>query len=78
MSHLPAAEFGGEAFEEEEGAPPPGRAGRALAVADAAVSRVTEFAAAGLVVAEVVLLGASTGARYLFASPFPWADELAT
>src|SRR4051812_21308273 len=78
MSHLPAAEFGGEAFDEEEGPPPRGPAGRMLATADAAVSRITEFTASMLVVAEVVLMGTSTAARYVFGLPFTWADELAT
>lgn len=77
MSHVPA-EFAGEAFPEEQGALPAGPAGRVLRPLDRAVTVLTEFAAASLVVAEVLLLGVSTGARYLFAHPFPWSDELGT
>src|SRR4051794_22650990 len=78
MSHPPPAEFAGEMFVEEEGAPPVTRAGQFLRSVDRGVSRATEFAASALVVAEVVLLGISTGARYLFSHPYPWSDELAT
>src|SRR5262249_24536084 len=44
---------------------------------DRGFSRVVEFAAATLVVAETVLLGSNTVARYVFNQPFAWADELA-
>jgi len=77
MVHLPA-EFAGEEFPEEVGAPPASAAGRALRALDRGVSLVVEFAAAALLVAEVVLLGASTTARYVFGNPFAWSDELAT
>src|SRR5690242_3475418 len=78
MSHPPTAEFAGEAFIEEDGAPPTTAAGRVIRALDRAVTTTVEAVAAALVVAEVVLLGASTTARYVFASPFPWSDELAT
>ena len=39
---------------------------------------MVEAAAAAIVVAELVLLGAATTARYVFNSPFTWSDELAT
>jgi tripartite ATP-independent transporter DctM subunit len=70
-------EFAGEIFAEEQEKPPASAAARVLRVADNALSAVTEAAAATLVVAEVVLLGGSTVARYLFAHPLPWSDEMA-
>ena len=45
---------------------------------DRGFSTVTEAAAAALVVAETILLGSSTIARYLFLHPFAWSDELAS
>jgi TRAP-type C4-dicarboxylate transport system permease small subunit len=44
---------------------------------DCGFSRLVEFAAASLVVAETALLGSNTVARYVFNTPFAWADELA-
>jgi tripartite ATP-independent transporter DctM subunit len=75
---LPHAEFAGEIFAEEEVLPPATGIGRFVRAADRAVSVTTEAVAGALVVAEVVLLGTSTTARYVFAHPFPWSDELAT
>ncbi len=69
---------GGNSFVEEDGRPPASRAGRVLRRLDRGVSHAVELVAAALVVAEVVVLGVSTAARYLFAHPFPWSDELAT
>lgn len=51
------------------------RAGR---IVDTGVSRLVEFMAACALVAEVVILGWSTAARYLFSSPLAWSDELAS
>jgi len=45
---------------------------------DTALTKITEAAAAALVVAEVVILGGSTVARYVFSNPFAWSDELAS
>ena len=45
---------------------------------DQGLGRVVEAAAAAIVVAELVLLGAATTARYAFNSPLTWTDELAT
>jgi tripartite ATP-independent transporter DctM subunit len=45
---------------------------------DRALGRAVEALAASIVVAEVVLLGAATTARYIFNSPLIWSDELAT
>jgi TRAP-type C4-dicarboxylate transport system permease small subunit len=45
---------------------------------DRGLGYVVEAAAAAIVVAELVLLGAATTARYVFNSPFTWSDELAT
>lgn len=45
---------------------------------DRALGRLTEAAAALLVVAEVVLLGWATVARYVFNAPLTWSDEVAT
>jgi tripartite ATP-independent transporter DctM subunit len=44
---------------------------------DCGFSRLVEFAAASLVVAETALLGSNTVARYVFNTPFASADELA-
>ncbi|MGC2316919.1 MAG: ABC transporter permease, partial [Bradyrhizobium sp.] len=44
---------------------------------DRGLGYVVEAAAAAIVVAELVLLGAATTARYVFNSPFTWSDELA-
>jgi tripartite ATP-independent transporter DctM subunit len=55
-------------------APPHG----AFARFDALLGRSVEAAAAGLVVAELILLGAATTARYVFNAPLVWSDELAT
>jgi tripartite ATP-independent transporter DctM subunit len=51
---------------------------RLFYAADRGISTIIEVAAALLVVAEVLLLGSSTAARYLFSQPFPWSDELAS
>src|SRR5438552_3095993 len=72
------SEFAGEVFVEEAGVVPASRAGRLVRSMDLAVSKVTEMAAAALLVAEVALLGSSTTARYVFAHPLPWSDELAS
>lgn len=45
---------------------------------DAALTLVTEGAAALLVAAEAVLLASSTVARYVFHTPLVWSDELAS
>jgi TRAP-type C4-dicarboxylate transport system permease small subunit len=45
---------------------------------DKGLGYVVEAGAAVIVVAELVLLGAATTARYVFNSPFTWSDELAT
>jgi len=45
---------------------------------DRGLGHMVEAAAAAIVVAELVLLGAATTARYVFNSPFTWSDELAT
>jgi TRAP-type C4-dicarboxylate transport system permease small subunit len=50
----------------------------AFARFDRGLGYVVEAAAAAIVVAELVLLGAATTARYVFNSPFTWSDELAT
>ena len=49
-----------------------------LHAGDRLLSTLIELAASALVVAEVLLLGVSTAARYLFSAPFPWSDELAS
>lgn len=77
MRNVPT-EFAGEEFVEEAGVSPTGRAGRAARWLDRAVSGVIEMAAAVLLVGEVVLLGGSTTARYVFAHPLPWSDEMAS
>jgi tripartite ATP-independent transporter DctM subunit len=46
--------------------------------ADAALTLVTEGAAALLVAVEAVLLASSTVARYVFHTPLVWSDELAS
>ena len=51
---------------------------RVLRRIDNALARTTEVAVVALVVAEVVLLGSSTVARYVFDAPLIWSDELAT
>ena len=51
---------------------------RVLRRIDNALASITEVAVAGLVVAEVVLLGSSTVARYVFGEPLIWSDELAS
>nr|WP_249158949.1 TRAP transporter large permease subunit [Bradyrhizobium jicamae] len=50
----------------------------AFARFDRMLGRTVEAAAAAIVVAEVVLLGAATTARYVFGAPLVWSDELAT
>ncbi|HLZ05293.1 MAG TPA: TRAP transporter large permease subunit [Bradyrhizobium sp.] len=45
---------------------------------DRALGRLVEAAAAAILVAETVLLGAATTARYVFDAPLTWSDELAT
>ena len=49
-----------------------------LRTLDRGVTVATEAAAALLVLGEVVLLGVTTTARYVFGHPFPWSDEAAT
>ena len=51
---------------------------RLFYAADRGISTIIEGAAALLVVAEVLLLGSGTVARYVFSQPFAWADELAS
>jgi tripartite ATP-independent transporter DctM subunit len=50
----------------------------AFARFDHALGRTVEALAAALVVAELILLGSATTARYLFNAPLIWSDELAT
>ncbi|MFN5527764.1 TRAP transporter small permease [Bradyrhizobium sp.] len=50
----------------------------AFARFDHVLGRTVEALAAALVVAELVLLGAATAARYVFNAPLIWSDELAT
>src|SRR5690349_15001319 len=57
---------------------PAERAIPGLSSFDAALTKVTEAAAAVLVAAEVIILGSSTVARYVFSSPITWSDELAS
>lgn len=45
---------------------------------DRAVGTVVELAAAVLVLAEIVILGAGVTARYAFHAPLVWSDELAS
>ena len=45
---------------------------------DRAITHCVEFLAAILVLSEVVLLGWSTTARYVFSNPLAWSDELAS
>lgn len=56
---------------------PASSARKTLRALDRGFSGLVEFAAASLVVAESVLLGSNTVARYVFNDPFAWADELA-
>jgi tripartite ATP-independent transporter DctM subunit len=49
-----------------------------FATCDRLLTNVVEAVAAVLVVAELMLLGVSTTARYVFSAPFPWSDELAS
>ncbi len=77
MTHAPT-EFAGDVLAEAAPAPPSTRAGRLLRWLDRAVAATTEATCAALLVAEVVLLGASTTARYVFGNPLPWSDELAS
>jgi tripartite ATP-independent transporter DctM subunit len=56
--------------------PPPGWRG-ALARAERALAFAVALPAAGLVVAEIVVLGAGIIARYAFHAPIVWSDELA-
>ena len=51
---------------------------RAARAVDRAVTHAVEFMAACALVAEVVILGWSTTARYVFDDPLAWSDELAT
>ena len=72
------SEFGKADLAAAEETRPAHAGTRVFQAVDTALARLTEMAAAALVVAEVVLLGASTAARYVFAKPFAWSDELAT
>ncbi|MFC0406906.1 TRAP transporter large permease [Roseomonas elaeocarpi] len=74
MSHLPTDVAGADAVGSAAASP----GAQVLRFLDRAVTKVTEAVAAMLVLAEVVVLGSSTAARYLFDSPFTWSDELAT
>jgi tripartite ATP-independent transporter DctM subunit len=56
----------------------PGRIARTFHGIDRVIATVIEAGAAALIVAEVILLGAGTVARYVFDSPIEWSDELAT
>ncbi len=76
MTHTPS-EFLEDVLADAAPAPPRTRAGRILQSLDRAVSVTAEAVCAALLVAEVVLLGASTTARYVFGNPLPWSDELA-
>ncbi len=49
-----------------------------VSLLDKGITRLVEFAAACLVMSEVILLGWSTTARYVFSNPLPWSDELAS
>ncbi len=49
-----------------------------LGAADTILGRGLELAAAGLVLAEILLLLAGVIARYVFNRPFVWSDELAS
>lgn len=51
---------------------------RWLAAAEAAVGGAIELAAAALIAAEIVILLAGVVARYFFAAPLVWTDELAS
>ncbi len=73
MSNMPV-EFAHAPFADR----PASRSGRVIAALDHGVSRTVETVAAALVVGEVVLLGFTTAARYIFAHPFPWSDEAAS
>src|SRR3954454_9052585 len=72
------SEFGKADLAAAEETRPAHAGTRVFQAVDTALARLTEMAAAALVVAEVLVLGASTGARYLFAKPFAWSDELAS
>jgi tripartite ATP-independent transporter DctM subunit len=58
-------------------APPTGIAALALKF-DAALGRLVEWAAAALLAADIVILGAGVTARYVFHAPLVWSDELAS
>jgi tripartite ATP-independent transporter DctM subunit len=49
-----------------------------IARIESAFCRLTEFAAASLVLAELLLLSAGVTARYVFHHPIVWSDELAS
>jgi tripartite ATP-independent transporter DctM subunit len=71
------SEFGKADIAAEDETRPVHPGTRLFQTVDKGLARATEFAAAALVVAEVLVLGGSTAARYLFSSPFAWSDELA-
>lgn len=77
MSNLPV-DLAGEVLPPASGPALTGRASGVVRLLDMLVTRTIEAAAAILVVAEVVLLGSSTIARYVFNHPIEWSDELAS
>ncbi|MBV9782653.1 MAG: TRAP transporter large permease subunit [Acidisphaera sp.] len=60
-----------------QAASPPPRAA-ALAQLERTLALLTEIPAAGLVVAEILLLSAGVTSRYVFHRPLVWSDELAS
>ena len=75
---IEASEFGRADPAVEETAHPTSRRALLFQRVDGVIGTLTEAAAAALVVAETVLLGASTTARYVFSNPLTWSDELAS
>ncbi|MBV9734854.1 MAG: TRAP transporter large permease subunit [Acidisphaera sp.] len=72
------SEFGRADLVEGAPAEPASARVRVFQAIDRALAVVTEAAAAALVVAEVIILGGSTLARYVFDNPLTWSDELAS
>ena len=75
---IEASEFGRADPAVGETAHPTSRRALLFQRVDGVIGTLTEAAAAALVVAETVLLGASTTARYVFSNPLTWSDELAS
>jgi tripartite ATP-independent transporter DctM subunit len=71
------SEFGSADILEEVAQPATPRT-RLFQRIDGALGTITEASAAVLVIAELVLLGSSTVARYVFSNPLTWSDELAS